>query len=74
MIFSLETWSTLNSQEASESKHLDKWTTSIYPYCWTNYDCANLITPAIYLAPLSVAKFATISKCVRSVSSLKVTS
>lgn len=66
------TWSTLSSQQASLSRHLMRGTFSRSPSDFMRSPLTSLITPPMYLAPLSVVKWTTSSKNCLSGSSWRV--
>lgn len=70
----LLTWSTRTYAKASGSIHLDRERTSLYPSDLMSSALYSLMTPAIYLAPLSVSKLTVSSKQSLWVSSLRRTS
>lgn len=71
-ILEVLTWSTLSSQQASLSRHLMRGTLSLYPSEFISSLLSILITPPMYLAPLSVVRWTTSSKYCLSGSSFKV--
>lgn len=56
MILEVLTWSTLSSQQASLSRHLIKGMFNLYPSEFINSLLSILMTPPMYLAPLSVVR------------------